>query len=205
MGMGGHLFMAVFSLGNYVPVFGLANCNVTRDVGLGVGEAYPPIGMMDVDISESNMASQAPGSEGLWPVLVNILQTGAPSGKVYVPPSTVYRLREGIERFFITDINNPAGSAAAQSSIPIMWDNFMSTTWNEDADDGPTVYIPPSAFNHVPGGGNVLFLDGHVSFQRTGTAYPYLDMAPNTGDDFGPALGEWMTMFTYTSPEWDDN
>ncbi len=25
-------------------------------------------------------------------------------------PGTLYRLREGIERFFITDINNPAGS-----------------------------------------------------------------------------------------------
>ncbi|MBI2424224.1 MAG: hypothetical protein HYV27_15440 [Candidatus Hydrogenedentes bacterium] len=30
-------------------------------------------------------------------------------------PETIYRLREGIERFFITDINNPAGSTAAQS------------------------------------------------------------------------------------------
>ena len=29
---------------------------------------------------------------------------------------TLYRLREGIERFFITDINNPAGSAMAQSA-----------------------------------------------------------------------------------------
>ncbi len=28
---------------------------------------------------------------------------------------TIYRLREGIERFFITDINNPAASATAQS------------------------------------------------------------------------------------------
>jgi len=30
---------------------------------------------------------------------------------------TLYRLREGIERFFITDINNPAASAVAQSDI----------------------------------------------------------------------------------------
>jgi prepilin-type N-terminal cleavage/methylation domain-containing protein len=35
---------------------------------------------------------------------------------------TVYRLREGIERFLITDINNPAASAAAQSTIQIMCD-----------------------------------------------------------------------------------
>jgi len=65
--------------------------------------------------------------------------------------STVYRLREGIERFLITDINNPAGSAKAQSQIWIMLDNLSSTI---------------SSFNHVPGGSNVLYLDGHVEFHR---------------------------------------
>jgi prepilin-type N-terminal cleavage/methylation domain-containing protein/prepilin-type processing-associated H-X9-DG protein len=65
--------------------------------------------------------------------------------------STVNRLREGIERFLITDINNPAGSAKAQSDIFIMWD--MVTTRVQD-------------FNHVPGGANILFMDGHVEFER---------------------------------------
>ena len=65
--------------------------------------------------------------------------------------STVYRLREGIERFLITDINNPAASAQAQSSLPIMYDQ---------------VAVVPSAYNHIPGGSNVLFMDGHVEFQR---------------------------------------
>jgi len=64
---------------------------------------------------------------------------------------TLYRLREGIERFLITDINNPAGSAKAQSEIFIMWD---------------TVSTFVSAFNHIPGGSNVLFMDGHVEFQK---------------------------------------
>jgi prepilin-type N-terminal cleavage/methylation domain-containing protein/prepilin-type processing-associated H-X9-DG protein len=64
---------------------------------------------------------------------------------------TVYRLREGIERFFITDINNPAASAEAQSTIAIMWDSV--------ADE-------PDHFNHIPGGANVLFQDGHVDFIR---------------------------------------
>jgi prepilin-type N-terminal cleavage/methylation domain-containing protein/prepilin-type processing-associated H-X9-DG protein len=63
---------------------------------------------------------------------------------------TIYRLREGIERFFITDINNPAASALAQSELYLMGDNI--------ADDGH--------FNHVPGGANVLYLDGHVAFLR---------------------------------------
>ncbi len=64
---------------------------------------------------------------------------------------TIYRLREGIERFLITDINNPAASAKAQSEIFVMWDN---------------VAVDVSKFNHVPGGSNVLYLDGHVQFQK---------------------------------------
>lgn len=62
-----------------------------------------------------------------------------------------YRLREGIERFHITDINNAAQSAQAQSSLAIMWD---------------AVAPGASMFNHVPGGANVLYMDGHVEFQR---------------------------------------
>ena len=65
--------------------------------------------------------------------------------------NTVYRLREGIERFMITDIDNPAASAMAQSELFIMWDNVATAV---------------AKFNHVPGGSNVLYLDGHVSFLR---------------------------------------
>lgn len=66
--------------------------------------------------------------------------------------TTVYRFREGIERFLITDINNPAASALAQSTLPVMWDTISG----DSADH----------FNHVPGGCNVLYLDGHVEFLR---------------------------------------
>jgi prepilin-type N-terminal cleavage/methylation domain-containing protein/prepilin-type processing-associated H-X9-DG protein len=64
---------------------------------------------------------------------------------------TVFRLREGIERFLITDINNPGASAKAQSEIFIAWD--LTSTVAAD-------------YNHVPGGSNVLYLDGHVDFLR---------------------------------------
>jgi len=71
---------------------------------------------------------------------------------------TLYRVREGIERFLITDINNPAGSAAAQSSIPVSMDSIAA------AEQGETYRV--ARFNHVPGGCNVLFMDGHVEFIR---------------------------------------
>jgi prepilin-type N-terminal cleavage/methylation domain-containing protein/prepilin-type processing-associated H-X9-DG protein len=67
-------------------------------------------------------------------------------------------LREGIERFMITDINNPGASAKAQSTLPIMADVFATD---------------PSMFNHIPGGINVLYMDGHVEF----TKYPGKDFA----------------------------
>ena len=65
--------------------------------------------------------------------------------------TTIYRLREGIERFMITDINNPAATAKAQSEIWIMFDRISTVA---------------SEFNHVPGGANVLYLDGHVQFLK---------------------------------------
>jgi len=77
---------------------------------------------------------------------------------------TWYRLREGIERFMITDINNPAGSALAQSEVEVMWDQVSATS--------PTAGL--TNFPHVPGGANVLFMDGHVEFIR----YPSQDTWP---------------------------
>jgi len=76
------------------------------------------------------------------------------------PAYTVYRLREGIERFFITDINNPAGSAQAQSEISVMsdWVNVVAGSGE--------------SFNHLPGGANVLYMDGHVEFLRYPGIWP---------------------------------
>jgi prepilin-type N-terminal cleavage/methylation domain-containing protein/prepilin-type processing-associated H-X9-DG protein len=70
---------------------------------------------------------------------------------------TLYRLREGIERFLITDINNPAASAKAQSEIAVYWDELSTEV---------------AEFNHVPGGANVLFLDGHVEFIKYPGEWP---------------------------------
>lgn len=63
--------------------------------------------------------------------------------------NTLMRLKEGIERFLVTDINNSAGSAKAQSTIFIMWDRLSKNV---------------ADFNHVPGGCNILYMDGHAQF-----------------------------------------
>jgi len=65
--------------------------------------------------------------------------------------ATLNRLREGIERFLITDINNAGASAQAQSSVHIMWD-VLSTKVTD--------------YNHLPGGSNVHYMDGHVQFHK---------------------------------------
>ncbi len=63
----------------------------------------------------------------------------------------IHRLREGVERFMIVDINNPGATALAQSELAVMWD-FVS--------------VKIEKFSHIPGGSNVLYLDGHVEFKK---------------------------------------
>jgi prepilin-type N-terminal cleavage/methylation domain-containing protein/prepilin-type processing-associated H-X9-DG protein len=71
----------------------------------------------------------------------------------------IYRLREGIERILITDINNPGATAHAQSTVWIYTDRLSTVV---------------SSYNHVPGGVNLLYLDGHVDFVRFNEAAPAL-------------------------------
>jgi prepilin-type N-terminal cleavage/methylation domain-containing protein/prepilin-type processing-associated H-X9-DG protein len=74
--------------------------------------------------------------------------------------TTIHRLKEGIERFMITDINNPAGAAMAQSELPVKWDKVGGPGWMGNS------------FSHIPGGGNVLYMDGHVAFIKYQGEFP---------------------------------
>ncbi|NLN91854.1 MAG: DUF1559 domain-containing protein [Candidatus Hydrogenedens sp.] len=98
-------------------------------------------------MQENNLGAMPYNRRGPWPAFEDDTKGMSPVGNA--GSDVVYRLREGIERFLITDINNPAASAMAQSEVYIMWDIVSAKTEN---------------FNHVPGGANVLFMDGHVSF-----------------------------------------
>ena len=61
------------------------------------------------------------------------------------------RLREGIERFFITDINNSGDESLTQSRIVVMHSGI-----SDEADH----------FVHIPGGATVLYMDGHATFVK---------------------------------------
>ena len=108
----------------------------------------------------------------------------------------VYRLREGIERFMITDINNPAGSAKAQSDLPVMWD-----AWGRNDTIHPNLSEQASGatvvFNHIPGGCNVLYMDGHVEFLRYSKPGPIPFDSPNLPGK--PNFGCHISVWTYAT------
>jgi len=87
-------------------------------------------------------------------------------------PDQYYFLREGIERFLITDINDPAATAMAQSEIPVMMD-----AWANAGVAGLGIPL----FNHVPGGSNVLYMDGHAAFVRYRDEFPVANQPEQAG------------------------
>jgi prepilin-type N-terminal cleavage/methylation domain-containing protein/prepilin-type processing-associated H-X9-DG protein len=95
----------------------------------------------------------------------------------------LYRLREGVERFFITDINNAGGSNVAQSALPVMWDRIAAGL--------RTTEMSPDGFNHVPGGSNVLYMDGHAEFVKYPSTHPITRA-------FAVAISQWWQMINPT-------
>ena len=113
----------------------------------------------------------------------NISSNGNPLDPLYKHGNgggvIIYRLREGVERFFIGEGASFPGSLLDDviTRVGIMFDRF------EDA--GPTRDKTQGKFNHIPGGCNVLYLDGHVSFVK----YPS-DTLPVT-----PGMGALLCWF----------
>ncbi len=80
-----------------------------------------------------------------------------------------YRMAINVSRLFIRDVNNPTDGSKADSDIPVLFDTV--------ADSGML------KLNHNPGGGNILYLDGHVAFES---------YRPNRAAVAGP---EWRFSF----------
>lgn len=93
------------------------------------------------ELASASVASNAAASDEDYSFASTFPGTQAGGG------DTLYRLREGVERFVVSDINNPAATAMGQSEIPVMWDHL-------------TPQVRGSC--HVPAGMNVLYMDGHV-------------------------------------------
>lgn len=72
----------------------------------------------------------------------------------------IMRLKEGIERFMLTSVFDTGANAQAQSVLPIMWDKIASKP------------VGGIGYNHLPGGCNTLYLDGHVEFVLYGNRFP---------------------------------
>jgi len=129
----------------------------------------------DLDLSIAGGASGIQSSY-IEPALA---AAGLPAGSVIAQGNaggnTIYRLREGIERFLITDINNPAASAIAQSELAIMWDYIEA-----GLDDPGRL----QRFNHIPGGCNVLYADGHVEFLKYPGEHPVHPLTATIGKGF---------------------
>ncbi|MFO7975388.1 MAG: DUF1559 domain-containing protein [Candidatus Hydrogenedentota bacterium] len=125
---------------------------VLPDVSAQIGELFINLQGADALASSELAAADAATARA---ALDSDMSVTAPYGTA--GGETIYRLREGIERFMITDINNPAAGAKAQSDIIVMFDVVNS----DPASQGVGL-----AMNHVPGGANTLYMDGHVEFIR---------------------------------------
>ena len=101
-------------------------------------------------------------------------------------PEGYLRLRRGVERFLITDINSPASRTASESAVPVLLDTWAANT---------PVLGGTARFNHIPGGSNVLYLDGHVEFVTLGSRFPVANSAPDT---FGSDLAYTMASVSGT-------
>ena len=129
----------------------------------GVFKVTPDIG--DLSLTNVAAAERTIGFNGSTPIL---------------GPDKAMALREGVERFLITDINNASSGAQAQSTLPVLTDAWgIYKKIDVGNEDSPLAAA--SIFNHVPGGANVLYMDGHVKFLKYtngGGEFPVVGYGP---------------------------
>jgi prepilin-type processing-associated H-X9-DG protein len=118
-------------------------------------------------VSRKDFTADLEVAQGNWPPWVPYPEFGPGAATASTLPR-LYALRLGVERFTIADINAPAAGARSAATLPVLWDSFGT---NEFTDSGSAVNV----FNHVPGGCNVLYMDGHVEFVRYPGKFPILD------------------------------
>lgn len=147
--------------------------------GLGAGTVYPENTLLShygcefaLTYTPGMATGEMPGTAGPFTLPNSKTISGCVDDRGNPMPDKYQVIREGIERFLITDINNPAASAQAQSTIPVLFDSWSANV---------AVLGGVDRFNHVPGGSNVLYMDGHAVFVRYKSAFPVADQ-PDTVD-----------------------
>jgi prepilin-type processing-associated H-X9-DG protein len=83
---------------------------------------------------------------------------------------SIFALREGISQMLITDVNDPSAAASAASNVTVMYDEAMAMQTSGTV-----------KFHHLPGGCNVLYMDGHVDFMKYPQGPGYGEIDPLTG------------------------
>ncbi len=145
-----YVSMAASLLGGLIPNDALVPAQLALAiVQMGLGNPAVAGALGNPSQSGASLVNNAVDNDASGSYLVG--QNGVSYGNGH--GGTVYRLKEGIERFMITDINNPGSSTSAQSSIFVMFDDLGTAG-------------TATLFNHIPGGCNVLYMDGHVDFVK---------------------------------------
>jgi prepilin-type N-terminal cleavage/methylation domain-containing protein/prepilin-type processing-associated H-X9-DG protein len=142
----------------YLDMSGYGELDQDLDIGMAGGASNIQSGYINPALAEAGLPADS-------------VRAGGNAGG-----TTIYRLREGIERFLITDINNPAASAIAQSELAIMWDYIEA--------GGVSNPERIERFNHIPGGCNVLYADGHVEFLKYPGKHPVHPLTAIIGKGF---------------------
>lgn len=138
---------------------------------LVMDDTYPPSWLTVPGVGPDSVPTNV-----VWERRNDTINTLLPSGLSV----SISRLKEGIERFAITDINNPAASSSAQSDSVVMHD------WARAYVGGISGNVGNGArYNHIPGGSNILYMDGHVEFAKY----------PTTGGKYWP-----VNQFSATVP-----
>lgn len=113
--------------------------------------------LQELSVALNNSATDTPAGVATWGSMgpnsgdPNITLTGFGQVKML-------KLKEGLERFLITDINNPGAAGGAQSAVPVYWDTSRGYFGDAPGE------VEINEFNHIPGGGNTVYMDGHVEF-----------------------------------------
>jgi len=113
--------------------------------------------------------------------LIDFMREDLPSSEGPQGPGgsdVFFRLRDGVERMFITDVANAAASYRSQSEVPVLFDKSSL--------EGRYFW------NHIVSpGGNVLYMDGSVQFVR---------FEERNGEiPYTPDIVEWLRKNTYNN------